>query len=144
MPHPHLAGDLPPAGLPTADLGDRYGAPARWRRPARWAAVAVVAAVFLGWLAWAAWFHGTPQVSSKLVGYRVSGDHEAVAVVQVAQAETVASTCRVRAFAEDHTTVGEVAFAGQAGRSDVVVRTERRATSLELLGCTAQGQPRPR
>lgn len=129
---------------PAADLGDRYGAPARWRRPALWTAAALVALTFGGWLTWAAWFHGTPQVSSELIGYRVTGDHEAVAVVQVAQEEGVSSTCRVRAFAEDHATVGEVAFAGQAGRSDVVVRTERRATSVELLGCTAQGQKRPR
>lgn len=139
MSHPH-----PTAQLTAADLGDRYGAPARWRRPALWAVAALAAGTFLGWLAWAAWFHGTPQVSSELVGYRVSGDHEAVAVVQVAQDDGVRSTCRVRAFAADHATVGEVAFAGQPGRSDVVVRTERRATSVELLGCTAPGQPRPR
>ncbi len=56
---------------------------------------------------------------------------------------TCEATCRLRAFAEDHTTVGELAFTPDpdAGRRQVVeVRTERRATALESLGCTADGQ----
>ena len=44
----------------------------------------------------------------------------------------------------DHTTVGEVAFTPTDGLNEVVVRTERRATTVEKLGCTAPGQNRPR
>ena len=61
--------------------------------------------------------------------------------------DDVEATCRLRAFAEDHTTVGELAFTPDpdAGRRQVVeIRTERRATSVESLGCTADGQKRPR
>ena len=50
----------------------------------------------------------------------------------------------MRAYAEDHTSVGELAFTPADGDNEVVVRTERRATSLEKIGCTAPGQPRPR
>ena len=56
----------------------------------------------------------------------------------------VVASCTLRAFAEDHTVVGELVFAPKGGKSDQSVRTERRATSVELLGCTAPGQNRPR
>ena len=130
--------------MTSADLGDRYGAPTRWRRPALLTAVAVVAVAFLAWLAWAAWFHGTPAVQSELIGYEVVDGHRTDAVVEVSVGEGVAPSCRLKAYADDHTVVGELAFAGTDGRNDVVVRTERRATSLELVGCTAEGQNRPR
>ena len=54
------------------------------------------------------------------------------------------ASCTLRAFAEDHTVVGELVFVPEDGRSDQDVRTERRATSVELLGCTAPGQNHPR
>ena len=51
----------------------------------------------------------------------------------------------LRAYAEDHTVVGELSFTPErSGRTDQTVRTERRATSVELMGCTAEGQNRPR
>ena len=52
--------------------------------------------------------------------------------------------CVVRALADDHSVVGEVAFTPVDGRNEVVIRTERRATSADLVGCTAEGQSRPR
>jgi hypothetical protein len=107
-------------------------------------AVAVVAAVFLGWLAWTAVFHATPAVESELTSYDVVDDGSASAVVIVSLADDVVASCRIRAFADDHTTVGEVAFEPVDGRNEVTLRTERRATSVTLLGCTAPGQPRPR
>jgi len=54
------------------------------------------------------------------------------------------ASCRVRALAEDKTAVGELAFTPVDGVNEVVIRTERRATSVEKLGCTAPDQPRPR
>ena len=54
------------------------------------------------------------------------------------------ASCRVRAFAEDHTTVGEISFTPAQGRNDVEIRTERRATSIDLIGCTTPDQERPR
>lgn len=107
-------------------------------------AAAALAVVFVAWVAWVAWVHGTPAVESDLIGYEVQSDSSAVAQVDVQVEEGVTASCRVRATAEDHTTVGEVAFTPEPGRNDVVVRTERRATSVELIGCTTPDQDRPR
>ena len=127
------------------DLADRYGAPSPVRRRVLVGVVAVVAALFLGWLAWTAVFHATPAVESELTSYDVVDDGSASAVVIVSLAdEDVAASCRIRAYADDHTTVGELAFEPVDGRNEVTLRTERRATSVTLLGCTAPGQPRPR
>jgi hypothetical protein len=72
---------------------------------------------------------------------------EATVVVD-ARSDDVRANCLVRAFGEDHTVVGELNFevAGRSGASnhDVTVRTEREATSVELIGCTSDDQSRPR
>jgi hypothetical protein len=126
------------------DLADRYGVPSPVRRRVLVVTIAAVAAAALAWLAWAAWFHASPAVESELTSYDVVDDGSASAVVTVALADDVVASCRIRAFAEDHTTVGELAFEPVDGRNVVTLRTERRATSVTLLGCTAPGQPRPR
>lgn len=106
----------------------------------------IVTAAFLGWLAWTAWSHSTPDVRSELVGYDVVDEHTATATIEVRLADDdVVATCTLRAFAEDHNVVGELAFTPDGdGRSEQTVRTERRATSVDLVGCTAPGQNRPR
>ena len=128
------------------DLTDRYGAPSAGRRWALLAVVVVVVASFLGWLGWTIWSQSTPQVTSNLVGFRVQDEHTATASVQVKLADAdVEASCTLRAYAGDHTVVGELAFTPEAsGRTEQTVRTERRATSVELVGCTAPGQNRPR
>jgi hypothetical protein len=126
------------------DLADRYGVPSPVRRRVLVVTIAAVAAAALAWLAWTAWFHASPEVESELTSYDVVDDGSASAVVIVALAEDVVASCRIRAFAEDHSTVGELAFEPVDGRNEVTLRTERRATSVTLLGCTAPGQPRPR
>jgi hypothetical protein len=128
----------------TTDLADRYGAPSRWRRPVTIAVAAAVAVVSLGWLAWTVWFHSTPAVTSDLVSFTVASDHATEARLDVVLDDGVDASCRLRAFAEDHTTVGELVFTPVEGANEVVIRTERRATTVEKLGCTAEGQPRPR
>ena len=125
-------------------LADRYGAPSPVRRRVLIGLVALLAAVFLGWLAWAAWFHSTPLVESELTTYEVVDGNRATAVVQVSLEDDVTARCTVRAYAADHVTVGELAFEPVAGRNEVTVRTDRRATTVTLLGCTAPGQSRPR
>ena len=130
------------------DLGNRYGAPAPWRRRALIGACVLVAAAFAGWLAWATWDHANPPVESALVSFTVDGEHRATAKVQVTLADAdVRASCLLRAYAEDHTVVGELSFTPEYGVDQPVeraVRTERRATSVELIGCTAPGAPRPR
>jgi hypothetical protein len=128
------------------DLTDRYGAPSARRRSALLAVVVVVVAAFLGWLGWTIWSQSTPEVRSNLIGWHVRDEHTATATVQVELADDdVEASCTLRAYAEDHTVVGELAFAPDAsGRTEQTVRTEREATSVELVGCTAPGQNRPR
>ena len=128
----------------TSDLADRYGAPPRWRRPLTMGLTGLLAVVAMSWLVWTAGFHSSPDVSSELITFEVTSDYEAAATMQVELEDGVDATCRVRAYAEDHTSVGELAFTPVDGDNAVVVRTERRATSVEKLGCTAPGQPRPR
>ena len=134
--------------MTTSDLTDRYGAPAPWRRRALIGASTVVVAAFLGWLAWSTWAQVTPAVESDLVGYSVKGEHEATAKVAVRFGDdSVRATCLLRAYAEDHSVVGELSFTPEHDATQPIeesVRTERRATSVELIGCTAPGQPRPR
>jgi hypothetical protein len=61
----------------------------------------------------------------------------------------VRASCLLRAYAEDHSVVGERHVAvGPERRARVTltssVRTEREATSVELIGCTTAEQKRPR
>ena len=106
--------------------------------------VASLVVVFGGWLVWATLFHASPAVESEPVAFEVLDENTARAVVSVSLEDGVVASCTLRAFAEDHSTVGELAFEPVDGRNDVTVRTERLATSVTLLGCTAPGQPRPR
>jgi hypothetical protein len=113
--------------------------------------VVVVAAAFLGWLAWTALWHGDPEVTSDLVTFTVDGEHQVTARVDVRlDDEDVVASCVLRAVAEDHTVVGELQFEVRA--SDLEdgtvlerqIRTERRATSVDPVGCTTADQQRPR
>ena len=134
---------------PTAALADRYGGPSAARRRTVIAVSGVVGAVALGWIIWAAWIQGTPHVQSTLRSYEIVDTHtaEATIAVKTRSAETRA-TCIVRATAADKSVVGEVTFSvtGQGGTSNhqVTLRTEREADAVELKGCTAPGQPKPR
>ena len=129
-------------------LAQRYGAPAPWRRRALWVVSAVVAVAFLGWLAWATWAHTDPEVDSGLESFSVTGEHSATARVSVRLRDAdVDARCLLRAYADDHSVVGELSFAPRYGAPQPLVetvRTERRATSVELIGCTTPDQPRPR
>ena len=128
----------------TTNLAERYGAPSPVRRRLVVTAIGLVVVVLAGWLVWTALFHASPEVESDFVAYDVVDDSRATAVVSVSLEDGVVASCTLRALADDHSTVGELAFEPVDGRNDVTVRTERRATSVTLLGCTAAGQPRPR
>ena len=130
-------------------LRERYGTRRAGRRT--WIAVAaVLTAVGLGWLGWVAFFHSTPAASSELVAWEVVDDRSVTARVSVVRRDAdVEATCLLRAQAEDHTVVGESTFrVGPGGSARAVyrveVRTERPATSVDLAGCRAEGQSRPR
>ncbi len=111
--------------------------------------------MFAAWLAWTTVVHSNPRVSSELVTFDVVDDHTAVATVQVQLSDdlaaglrdgTAGASCTLRAFAEDHSTVGELTWTPGpgSGSTELTIRTERLATSVEGLGCTTESQPRPR
>ena len=129
-------------------LADRYGAPPPWRRRALVGGCAALAALFLGWLAWTAFIHSTPEVESELLSFDAVDAHTATARISIDRSDDdVEATCLVRAFAEDHSVVGELSFSPDGEpreRVDVTIRTERLATSVELVGCTTEDQSRPR
>ena len=132
-------------GPPT--LADRYGRPAPWRRTAVVVGSGLVGVLGCAWLAWSTLFHATPDVSSEIVGWEVVDDHAITARIDVVlrgDAEDLGATCQVRAIAADHTVVGEASFVPEDGRNKVEVRTERRATSVESVGCTSADQRRAR
>jgi hypothetical protein len=132
-------------GVVDQTIADRYAAPPRWQRRVTIAVVAVVALAGLGWVAWAAYNEATPKVESQLVTFHVSGEHAVTAQVDVTLASgTTGASCTVEAVAADHSIVGELHFRPRNGTNDVTVRTEREATSVDLSGCIAKGQQRPR
>jgi hypothetical protein len=126
-------------------LSDRYAAPPAWRRPVTIMVVAVVAAVALAWVAWAAFVESNPKVESQLNGFDVTDDHSVTVRVDVRIASgTTGATCTVEALASDHAIVGELHFRPSSGMNEVRVRTERRASAVDVPGCIAAGQDRPR
>lgn len=96
------------------------------------------------WLAWVMWFHSTPDVTSELSTYTVVDTHTANVTVTVSLEDGVEANCKVRALADDHVVVGEQNFTPTDGRNEVSIRTERRATGVEVVGCTTPEQNRPR
>ena len=129
-------------------LADRYGR----NRRSRWPVVlsGLVGSAALGWLAWAVWLQSTPEITSSMHSYDIVDAHtvKADVVLRLRKAD-VRGTCVLRAYAADHSVVGELSFRTPAGRGTAYtlerkLRTERRATSVTLLGCTAPGQQHPR
>ena len=132
---------------PAHDVGDRYGRPAPWRRTAVVAASGIVGLLGLSWLAWTTFVHSAPDVSSEIVSWEVIDDQLVSARVDVVirgDADDLEATCRVQAVAADHVVVGEATFVPTDGRNVVEVRTERRATAVDSVGCTTPDQSRPR
>jgi hypothetical protein len=126
-------------------LTERYAAPPAWRRPVTIAAVVLLALVGLGWLAWAAYDESTPEVSSQLVTFHVVDAHSVTVQVDVRLTSGArGASCTVEATASDHSIVGELHFTPTSGTNRVTVRTQREATSVDVPGCVAHGQDRPR
>ncbi len=133
----------------TDAMADRYGRTPPSRRRAVILASGIVGVLALAWVAWAAWFQGTPEVQSTIRSFEVLDSHSVTADVAVdVRSREVVASCMVRAYAVDHSVVGEHSFrvADTEGSVRVTVpfRTEREATSVELVGCTTPDQNRPR
>ena len=109
--------------------------------------VVVVGALAALWT-WITIVQSDPSVSSDLVASEIVDDHTATAVIRVEWGDDpVDAKCTVRAIARDKVVVGQHTFVPDpdAGPDfEVEIATERRATAVENIGCTAEGQPRPR
>ena len=133
---------------PADSLAQRYGAPSRGRRLGVVVFAGVVVATFLGWLLWAMLFHADPDVSSSELGHEVVDDHTASIKVRITYGDgPVDAKCSLRAISHDKAIVGELEFTPDPADGpvyEIEVSTERRATTVEWIGCTAADQPRPR
>jgi hypothetical protein len=134
---------------PTEDsLAQRYGAPSRSRRALLVVLASVVCVGLLAWLLWAMLFHANPEISSEEIGHEIVSDHLATIRVQIEIDDGLDDpTCALRAISHDKAIVGETTYRPDpaAGPTyEIEVRTERRATTVEWLGCKAPGQPRYR
>lgn len=109
---------------------------------------AAVVLAFGAWLGWTTWVHARPAVASGELTFDIVDANTAVARFTVElRDDGVDATCTLRAYAEDHTLVGTVSFAPEPDADERVeqrIATDRLATSVELVGCTAPGQGRPR
>ena len=131
------------------DLAARYGTPSRAGRPLVFGLVVLLAVAGLAWLFWVISVHGRPQVTSEMVGFEVGGQHAVVARFTVVRRDAdVTASCLLRAYADDHSVVGEVTVPvtgpDRSRTLSTSVRTERRATTVDLVGCTAPGQKQAR
>lgn len=101
----------------------------------------IVGAIGIGWLGWVIQDAGNPEVRSVLRTWEVRDQHTVDATFEVRLSDGVTgATCLLRAFAKDHSTVGETNVnveSGEDGNVSTTLRTERRAVSVELIGCTA-------
>ena len=131
------------------DLAQRYGSPSRARRLGLVLLGVVLAVGGLAWLLWAGLSQSNPLVQSELLSFNAPKEHSASARITVVRRDsTVVASCVLQATATDHSVVGELDFTvGPGAPTSVtltkVMRTERQATAVDLLGCTAPGQKRP-
>jgi hypothetical protein len=127
------------------DLTRRYGAPSRARRPAVVAVALLLLAAGIAWLVWAAFLGDRPGLAAQLKGYQVRDPHHVVATFAVARTDGRAASCVLRAIADDHAVVGERTITVPSGRGTAglrtTLRTERRATTVDLVGCRRQPAP---
>ncbi|HEX6246278.1 MAG TPA: DUF4307 domain-containing protein [Nocardioidaceae bacterium] len=132
------------------DLATRYGTPSTGRRRLTVVVAAVLAVVGVAWLGWAWSSQSHPAVTSDVVGFEVVDAHTATATFTVVRrGPEVEASCLLRAQAADHAIVGELnVTVGPGGdpteRRTETVRTDRLATTVDVVGCLAEGQDRRR
>ncbi len=145
-----MGGVTTPDSSGPLDLSERYGAPNALRARALVVSAVVVAGVGLAWLAWVVLVHGRPTAQSDLVSFDAVGQHDVdVRFTVVRRSADVEASCLLRAIAADHTIVGELDVAVGPGLPEQTtlertIRTERAATSVQMVGCTTDDQNRRR
>ncbi|WP_137993685.1 DUF4307 domain-containing protein [Streptomyces vilmorinianum] len=103
----------------------------------------VLGVLFLGMFGWFGWHYVVDsRISAETIKFDVVSDTEVQVHLEVRKDTDVTGVCTLRSRSEDGAEVGrkDVRFDEAAARIDRVVsiRTTARATSAELVGCTAQ------
>lgn len=136
-------GTAPAPTVPAAAPAGRYGS-AAGRSGDRGLMIvgAVLGVLFLAFIAWSGISYiGKQDVTGELTGFTVVSDTEVEVTLQVRKADGTPAVCTVRSQAEDGLEVGRVDFRFEAAGTTVhrahTLRTTERATSAELLSCTA-------
>ena len=125
----------------TDAMDARYGRPTVPRRRAGVAVIAVGVVALLGWVVWAAMGQADDnRVGGLVESFDVRSPHEVAVTVQITRTSTDAVQCTITAIATDHTEVGQRLVrlpAGPSGTRTIttVVRTEREATTADVVGC---------
>ncbi|RNL80890.1 DUF4307 domain-containing protein [Nocardioides marmorisolisilvae] len=122
-------------------LAERYGKPSPRRRAVIVGATTLLAIVFLTWLGWVAIFHGDPAIDSQVSSFNPVSAHQIDVKLDTRfRNDHVTGNCLVRATAADHSIVGELNLSAKQIRAAeghwIPIRTERRATTAEVIRCT--------
>lgn len=104
---------------------------------------AVLGVLFLGLMGWFGWHYVVDsRISAEMIKFDVVSDTEVQVHLEVRKDVDVTGVCTLRSRSEDGAEVGrkDVRIDEAADRVDRVwsIRTTARATSAELMGCTAQ------
>ncbi|MEU0401422.1 DUF4307 domain-containing protein [Streptomyces sp. NPDC006197] len=104
---------------------------------------AVLGVLFLGMMGWFGWHYVVDnKISAEMIKFDVVSADEVQVHLEIRKDEGVKGVCTLRSRSEDGTEVArkDVRIDDAAGRVDRVfsLRTTARATSAELLGCTAR------
>ncbi|MEU9999754.1 DUF4307 domain-containing protein [Streptomyces sp. NPDC050848] len=104
---------------------------------------AVLGVLFLGLMGWFGWHYVVDsRISAETIKFDVVSDTEVQLHLEVRKDVDAQGVCTLRSRSEDGAEVGrkDVRFDEAKDRIDTVVsiRTTARATSAELIGCTAR------
>jgi hypothetical protein len=122
-------------------LSRRYPKP-RMPRPLLVALISVAVVLALTWLIWTALRHSQPAAAAHVQSYQITSDTSVSVTISVQRQDpTVPVICWVLAQAADFQPVGEqqvpiAASSHQIVNVNLVLTTLRRATAVEIKGCT--------
>ncbi|WP_329282412.1 DUF4307 domain-containing protein [Streptomyces sp. NBC_00691] len=104
---------------------------------------AVLGVLFLGLMGWFGWYYVVDnKISAELIKFDVVSSTEVQVHLEIRKDEGTEGVCTLRSRSEDGVEVArkDVRVDDPASRVDQVysLRTTARATSAELMGCTAR------